>query len=138
MEMEIHPSIFEQKIQHLASELRHDHLGFDWTNLLNAAEKFTEAFENFEKADKTADEALDEHNLQLELEAAAAEQDTSTQNHKLRLRVAHQQRTNIINTLLPTALEKAGGLKSTAQKLKRRVHDLLAQVDTFRKEIDDL
>ena len=80
MEMEIHPSIFKQKVQHLVTSLREDHLHFDWTALLNAAAEFTKAFEDFENTDKIADEALDDHNLQL-IEEAAAEQDTSKGLH---------------------------------------------------------
>jgi len=67
MEMEIHPSIFKQKVQHLVTSLRDDHLHFDWTALLNVAAEFTKA--------------LDDHNLQLEIEEAAAEQDTSKGLH---------------------------------------------------------
>jgi len=81
MEMEIHPSIFNQKVQHLVTSLRDNHLHFDWTALLNAAAEFTKAFEDFENADKIADEALDDHNLQLEIEEATAEQDTSKGLH---------------------------------------------------------
>ena len=81
MEMEIHPSIFEQKVQHLVTSLRDDHLHFDWTALLNAAAEFTKAFKDFENTDKIADEALDDHNLQLEIEEATAEQDTSKGLH---------------------------------------------------------
>ena len=77
MEMEIHPSIFKQKVQHLVTSLRDNHLHFDWTTLLNAAVEFTKAFKDFENADKIADKALDDHNLQLEIEEATAEQDTS-------------------------------------------------------------
>jgi len=56
----------------------------------------------------------------------------------LHLNIAHQQRINIIDTLLPDALQKAGSLRSTAQNFKRRVRDLLVWVDAFRKDIDEL
>jgi len=81
MEMEIHPSIFKQKVQHLVTSLRHNHLHFDWTALLNVAAEFTKAFKDLENADKIADEGLDGQNLQLEIEEAAAEHDTSKGLH---------------------------------------------------------
>jgi len=121
------------------------------------AAAFTKAFEDSENADKIANEAWDDHNLQLEIEETAPEQDTSkglcskknahftetflivdTKDHKLHLNIAHQWHINIINTLLPDALQKAGSLRITAWKFKRHVHDLLVQVDMFGKDIDDL
>ena len=61
-----------------------------------------------------------------------------TKDHKLHLNIAHQQCINIIDTLLPDALQKAGSLRSTARNFKRCVRDLLVWVDVFRKDINDL
>ena len=54
------------------------------------------------------------------------------------LNIAHQRCINIIDTLLPDALQKAGSLRSTAWNFKRCVRDLLVWVDGFRKDINDL